>query len=235
MAAMCVLGTVRSSRRLTACDVFLVRPCNHAATFVGSCGVVMPVVVQRQVPGHGFRLSHLAVHGGFWKYFLSCVCSRCSHLKIGSLSSVSGCCMWNTDYWILGEMTWSMGGMLGSTVDKMSATVLSFGRISHIFYVAVDSNSEVSSLRSHAEWRSVLSRCFSLLSSTRCSHLETGHYFYERHGSCGDGADFLEHLCQTQLPGWCWYSGSQSPGCSGTRCAINRSDLWTYTSCFVNS
>ena len=79
---------------------------------------------------------HVPVHGGFWKNFLSWVCSRCSHLKIGalflfdfvsgSLSAVSGCCMWNTDYWILREMTLSMGAMLGSTMDMGSATVLGF-------------------------------------------------------------------------------------------------------------
>ena len=85
-------------------------------------GVVMPVVVP--------------VHGGFWKFFLSMVCSRCSHLKLGafffydlvssSLSSVSGCRMWNTDHWILREMTLSMSAMLGSTVGLVSATVLGF-------------------------------------------------------------------------------------------------------------
>ena len=35
-----------------------------------------------------------------------------------------------------------------------------FGRIAHNFYVDVDSNPEVFFLRSHAEWRSVLSRYF---------------------------------------------------------------------------
>ena len=48
-------------------------------------------------------------------------------LVSGSLSSVSGCCTWNTDSWILREMTWSMGAMLGSTVGLVSATVLGFG------------------------------------------------------------------------------------------------------------
>ena len=34
-------------------------------------------------------------------------------------------------------------------------------------------------LHSHAEWRSMLSRCFDLSPCTRCSPLEYGHYFYE--------------------------------------------------------
>ena len=34
--------------------------------------------------------------------------------------------MWDNDHWILREMTWSMGAMLGSTVDLGSATVLGF-------------------------------------------------------------------------------------------------------------
>ena len=55
--------------------------------------------------------------------------------------------------------------MIGSTVDTCSASVLgAFGRITHIFYGEVDSKSEVFSLRSHAEWRSVLSRCSSFQS-----------------------------------------------------------------------
>ena len=50
------------------------------------------------------------------------------------------------------------GAMLGSTVDTGLVTVLGFGRISHIFYVAVDSNPEVFGLHSYAEWSRVL-RC----------------------------------------------------------------------------
>ena len=57
MAAMSVLGTRRFSRRLTTCDVVWVRPGNHAAASVSSWGLVTPVVVQRQVPGHGLWLS----------------------------------------------------------------------------------------------------------------------------------------------------------------------------------
>ena len=58
--------------------------------------------------------------------------------------------------------------MLGSTVDTCSASVTV-----HIFYGEVDSNSEVFCLRSHAEWSSVLSRCFS--SQSWCALLALGN------------------------------------------------------------
>ena len=52
--------------------------------------------------------------------------------------------------------------MIGSTVITCSASVRgAFGRIAHIFYGEADSNSEVSCLLSHAEWRGVHSRYFS--------------------------------------------------------------------------
>ena len=53
------------------------------------------------------------------------------------------------------------------------------GRITHNFYVDVDSDFEAFFLRSHEEWRSMLSRCFSLSLCTRCSPLKSGQYFYE--------------------------------------------------------
>ena len=73
---------------------------------------------------------------------------------------VFGCCLWSTaENWILREMLIFFGAMLGSTVDACSASVLgAFGRMLHIFYGEVDSDPELYSLRSHAEWRSVLSR-----------------------------------------------------------------------------
>ena len=84
MAAMCVLGMVRSSRRLTACDVVVVRPCDQAATSVLSW-VVMLVVVQRQVSGHGLWLSRGSSSSPsprrLLEEFLSWVCSRCSHFE----------------------------------------------------------------------------------------------------------------------------------------------------------
>ena len=52
--------------------------------------------------------------------------------------------------------------MLGPTVDTCSASVRgAFGRILHIFHGEAESDPEVFSLRSHAEWRNVLSRRFS--------------------------------------------------------------------------
>ena len=57
--------------------------------------------------------------------------------------------------------------------DTCSASILgAVGRILHIFYGEVDSDLEVFSLRSHVEWRSVLSRCFSSQSWYASSHLE---------------------------------------------------------------
>ena len=44
----------------------------------------------------------------------------------GSLSSVSGCCMWTTEHWIFLGDDFVRGAMLGSTVDLGSATVLGF-------------------------------------------------------------------------------------------------------------
>ena len=107
--------------------------------------------------------------------------------------------------------------MLGSTVDTRSASVLgAFGRVLHIFYREMDSDPKVFSLRSHAEWRIVLSRCFSSQSWYASSHLEIRKVFLRGShvaGSCDDGADFLGHLCQTQVPGVPVQRGSQTPGC----------------------
>ena len=87
--------------------------------------------------------------------------------------------------------------MLGSKVDTCSASRRrASGRIAHFFYGEVDSNSEVFSLRSHAEWRSVLSRCFSLQSwhaLLALGNLEIT--FYEAHvtGSSDDGGSVRRH------------------------------------------
>ena len=69
------------------------------------------------------------------------------------------------------------GATLGSTVVTCSASVRdASGRNSHIFFFYVDSNPEVFLFRSHAEWRSVLSRCL------RC--LEIGNFMHELHMVC---------------------------------------------------
>ena len=39
---------------------------------------------------------------------------------------------------------------------------------------------------------------------------------------------FLGHLCQTQVPGGAGTPWSQSPGCAGTRCITNATDLSSY-------
>ena len=56
-------------------------------------------------------------------------------------------------------------------IHLLHQCLVAFGRIAHIFKVEVDSDPEVSCLHFVAEWRSVLSRCFSLQFTLRCSHL----------------------------------------------------------------
>ena len=103
--------------------------------------------------------------------FLILGCSRCSHLEIGTVFlydlylavfiSMSGCCVWDAEHWILREVTLAVAQCLARRWLHVLRQYLAFGRIAHIFYVAMDSNPEVSGLRSHAEWSRVLSRCFS--------------------------------------------------------------------------
>ena len=69
------------------------------------------------------------------------------------------------------------GAMLGLTVDTVPATVLCFGRISHIFYVAVDSNPEVFGLHSDVEWSRALSRCCSLSPACAARTRKSGDSF----------------------------------------------------------
>ena len=89
-----------------------------------------------------------------WKSRVLCLGVACGTLKIG----------------FFGRFCGYSCAMLGSTVDTCSAPVLgAFGRILHIVY---ESDPEVFSLRTHAEWRSVLSRCFSSQSWYARSHLE---------------------------------------------------------------
>ena len=76
-------------------------------------------------------------------------------------------------------MTWSLDAMLGSTVDFGLRQYLAFGRITTHFPRRCGLGFGRFCLRSHAEWRSMLSRCFDLSPCTRCSPLEYGHYFYE--------------------------------------------------------
>ena len=110
----------------------------------------MPVVVQRQVPGHGLWLCgvhhHVPVHGGLWTNIFSWVLLARFALESWCIIPLRPC-IWQPllgvwllhvvyRFWILREMTLSMGAMLGSTVDMESATVLGFCfyDVRHIFY-----------------------------------------------------------------------------------------------------
>ena len=65
------------------------------------------------------------------------------------------------------------GGNVGSTVDTCSPSVRdALWTIFTYFPRCRGLESCCVYLRSHAEWRSVLSRCSSLLSRSRCAHLE---------------------------------------------------------------
>ena len=90
---------------------------------------------------------------------ISCpLSSRSSHLVSGALFPLSlylavivpgvWVLLYSSEIWILREMSISVGAMLGSTVDTCSASVRGFGRISHIFYVATDSDPEAFLLHS---------------------------------------------------------------------------------------
>ena len=77
------------------------------------------------------------------------------------------------------------------------------GRISHIFYFAADSNPEVLLtllLQNGGACPVDASGCSFAL---RRSHLENWKYFHELHVAemRDNGQHFLEHLCQTQVPG----------------------------------
>ena len=114
-----------------------------------------------------------------------------------------------------------MGVMLGSTVDSGSATVLGFLDEFHTIFALPWTRILKFSLRSHAEWRSVLADASVLGPRRDARTWETGHCFYEFYvaETCDDGVDFLGHLCQTQVPG-----GARTPGVSllgvPARCTI---------------
>ena len=101
------------------------------------------------------------------------------------LCPVFGRCMWGTELGFPGDARFFGEAMLGSTVDTCSASVLgAFGRILHIFYGEVDADP-----RSHAEWRSVLSRCFS-----------SGKLLKRRgEGNYGRGPGFLFFFCERRV------------------------------------
>ena len=78
-----------------------------------------------------------------------------------SLLRCLGVCLWCTENWTLPEMTLAVPPCLVRQWIRGLRQHLAFGRISHVVYVAVDSNPAMFGLRSLAEWSRVLSRCFS--------------------------------------------------------------------------
>ena len=109
-----------------------------------------------------------AVHN--WKYG--------ALFLLGFVSGSHTSCVGGVDCGILnigffGRFCCDSRAPVGSTLVTCSASVRdAFGRIAHNFHVDADSNPEVFFLRSHAEWRSVPSRCFSSQSRYASSHLE---------------------------------------------------------------
>ena len=72
-----------------------------------------------------------------------------------------------------------------------------FGRMAPVLNGEVDSEPEVFFLCSHAEWRSVLGRCFSFQSGCTARTWKTGHYFFELHvaETRDDGQHFFAAQC----------------------------------------
>ena len=116
-----------------------------------------------------------------WKSRVLCLGVACGTLKIG----------------FFGRFCGYSCAMLGSTVDTCSAPVLgAFGRILHIVY---ESDPEVFSLRTHAEWRSVLSRCFTSQSWYASPSLSWLHSVFVRLPSAVSSSESL------------WFAFSSSP------------------------
>ena len=113
-------------------------------------------------------------HGGFWKNFLFYV-PFAALFAPGNLDiafalvsfspSVFGCCLWST----------FLGRVLGSTVDTCFTS--GFWRISHIFYVWCTQIVAFLSIPQNGEVCTVDASSCSI--SSRGSHFESGHYFYE--------------------------------------------------------
>ena len=86
-------------------------------------------------------------------------------------------------------------------------------RIAHIFlrWCGPQSCCVVSALTQNGE---VCSANASVFSPARVRALANLNFFFEFHvaGSCDDGADFLGHLCQTQVPGSASTPGVRLPG-----------------------
>ena len=73
-----------------------------------------------------------------------------------------------------------VGAILGLTVDTYSAQYFGdYGRTSHIFYVAVNSNPEVFALHSCRMEKCAQSMHLVAVSLSAARTLESGHYFFE--------------------------------------------------------
>ena len=92
-----------------------VRPCDQAATSV------RPGFIMKSQSTEAFERISFPRFARAVRTLKNGALFLSDHVS-GSLSLMSGCCLWNTDHWILREMTWSLGTtMLGSTVDFESA------------------------------------------------------------------------------------------------------------------
>ena len=115
-------------------------------------------------------------HGGFWKNFLFYVpfarairtwkSGHCLYPSYLSVLRCLGCCLWSTLY---------SGRVLGSTVDTCFTS--GFWRILHIFYVWCTQIVAFLSIPQNGEVCTVDASSCSV--SSRGSHFESGHYFYE--------------------------------------------------------
>ena len=127
--------------------------------------------------------------------FLILGCSRCSHLEIGTVFlydlylavfiSMSGCCVWDAEHWILREVTLAVAQCLARRWLHVLRQYLAFGRIAHIFYVAMDSNPEVSWSSFSRRMEQSAQPMLQFQSWLRCSHQEISRFFHESHVTGG--------------------------------------------------
>ena len=154
-------------------------------TFESAASAASPSPIVPPVAAHG--LGRLMTRRGLGSTFmvssLGCLLNDVVRCHIGGTSTLSipnGCRHGKADLvGVRGQglgIPWPLLGCPGSlffgiwvlhveygTPDS-SRQCLAFGRLSHNFYFHVDSDPEVCLSFSHAEWRILLSRCFSLQS-----------------------------------------------------------------------
>ena len=92
----------------------------------------------------------------------------------------------------------SFKAMLGSTVNTYSASVRDdLDEFCTFFYNEMDSRPGVVSVLTHNE--EVCTADASVSCPARDAHIRKIFFALHVAGSCDDGADFLGHLCQTQV------------------------------------